>query len=69
MNDRPLILITNDDGVEAKGIKELTECPSGPGGHCGFRSRRAPFGNGKRDHFARADQVYIGEERKRTDGL
>lgn len=26
MNDRPLILITNDDGVEAKGIKELTEC-------------------------------------------
>ena len=26
MNDRPLILITNDDGVKAKGIKELTEC-------------------------------------------
>ena len=26
MNDRPLILITNDDGVNAKGIKELTEC-------------------------------------------
>ena len=26
MNDRPLILITNDDGVDAKGIKELTEC-------------------------------------------
>ena len=26
MNDRPLILITNDDGVGAKGIKELTEC-------------------------------------------
>ena len=25
MNDRPLILITNDDGVNAKGIKELTE--------------------------------------------
>ena len=49
MNDRPLILITNDDGVEAKGIKELTEC--------------------LRDHFARADQVYIGKERKRTDGL
>lgn len=24
--DRPLILITNDDGVQAKGIKELTEC-------------------------------------------
>lgn len=24
-NKRPLILITNDDGVEAKGIKELTE--------------------------------------------
>ena len=26
MNDRPLILITNDDGVNAKGIKELIEC-------------------------------------------
>lgn len=26
MNERPLILITNDDGVEAKGIKELTDC-------------------------------------------
>lgn len=26
MNDRPLILVTNDDGVNAKGIKELTEC-------------------------------------------
>lgn len=26
MKDRPLILLTNDDGVEAKGIKELTEC-------------------------------------------
>lgn len=26
MNDRPLILITNDDGVDAKGIKDLTEC-------------------------------------------
>jgi 5'-nucleotidase len=25
MNKRPLILITNDDGVEAKGIKEITE--------------------------------------------
>ena len=25
MNERPLILITNDDGVSAKGIKELTE--------------------------------------------
>lgn len=25
-NERPLILLTNDDGVEAKGIKELTEC-------------------------------------------
>ena len=23
MNDRPLILITNDDGIQAKGIKEL----------------------------------------------
>lgn len=26
MKDRPLILITNDDGIEAKGINELTEC-------------------------------------------
>lgn len=26
MNERPLILITNDDGVAAKGIKELTAC-------------------------------------------
>ena len=26
MKDKPLILITNDDGVDAKGIKELTEC-------------------------------------------
>ena len=26
MNDRPLILITNDDCVGAKGRKELTEC-------------------------------------------
>lgn len=26
MNNRPLILITNDDGVDAKGIKELTKC-------------------------------------------
>ena len=26
MNNKPLILITNDDGVDAKGIKELTEC-------------------------------------------
>lgn len=26
MNDKPLILITNDDGVQAKGIKELTDC-------------------------------------------
>ena len=67
MNDRPLILITNDDGVEAKGIKELTECLRDLGDI--VRSRRAPFGNGKRDYFARADQVYIGEERKRTDGL
>lgn len=25
-NERPLILLTNDDGVEAKGIKELMEC-------------------------------------------
>lgn len=25
MNDRPLILITNDDGIHAKGLKELTE--------------------------------------------
>ena len=25
MNDRPLILITNDDGIYAKGLKELTE--------------------------------------------
>lgn len=25
MSDRPLILITNDDGVHAKGLKELTE--------------------------------------------
>jgi hypothetical protein len=68
MNDRPLILITNDDGVEAKGIKELTECLRDLGDIVVF-SRRAPFGNGKRDHFACADQVYIGEERKRTDGL
>lgn len=26
MNEKPLILITNDDGVEAKGINELIEC-------------------------------------------
>lgn len=26
MNDRPLILITNDDGIQAKGIKELIVC-------------------------------------------
>ena len=26
MNDRPLILITNDDGIQAKGIKELVFC-------------------------------------------
>lgn len=26
MNSNPLILITNDDGVQAKGIKELIEC-------------------------------------------
>ena len=26
MNDRPLILITNDDGIQAKGIKELIFC-------------------------------------------
>ncbi|MDR1162136.1 MAG: 5'/3'-nucleotidase SurE [Tannerellaceae bacterium] len=26
MRDKPLILITNDDGVHAKGIKELTAC-------------------------------------------
>ena len=26
MNNRPLILITKDDGVDAKGIKELTKC-------------------------------------------
>lgn len=26
MNDRPLILITNDDGIQAKGINELIEC-------------------------------------------
>ena len=65
MNDRPLILITNDDGVEAKGIKELTECLRDLGDIVVFRSRRAPFGNGKRDHFACADQVYIGEERKK----
>ncbi|MDR1202940.1 MAG: 5'/3'-nucleotidase SurE [Tannerellaceae bacterium] len=26
MKDKPLILITNDDGVNAKGIKELAEC-------------------------------------------
>lgn len=26
MNSTPLILVTNDDGVEAKGIKELIEC-------------------------------------------
>lgn len=26
MNKRPLILITNDDGVHAKGINEITEC-------------------------------------------
>lgn len=26
MNERPLILITNDDGVQAKGINELAEC-------------------------------------------
>jgi 5'-nucleotidase len=25
MSDRPLILITNDDGISAKGLKELTE--------------------------------------------
>ncbi len=25
MNDRPLILITNDDGIHAKGLRELTE--------------------------------------------
>ncbi len=25
MNDRPLILVTNDDGVDARGIKQLTE--------------------------------------------
>jgi len=25
MSERPLILITNDDGVSAKGLKELTE--------------------------------------------
>lgn len=25
-NERPLILITNDDGVWAKGINELIEC-------------------------------------------
>ena len=55
MNDRPLILITNDDGVEAKGIKELTECLRDLGDIVVF----APD----------ADQVYIGEERKRTDGL
>ncbi len=26
MKDKPLILITNDDGVSAKGINDLTEC-------------------------------------------
>jgi 5'-nucleotidase len=26
MNDKPLILITNDDGVDARGIKELAVC-------------------------------------------
>lgn len=25
-NDRPLILVTNDDGVQAKGLNELIEC-------------------------------------------
>lgn len=68
MNDRPLILITNDDGVEAKGIKELTECLRDLGDIVVF-APDGPVRNGKRDHFARADQVYIGEERKRTDGL
>ena len=26
MNNRPLILITNDDGIQAKGINELAAC-------------------------------------------
>lgn len=69
MNDRPLILITNDDGVEAKGIKELTECLRDLGDIVVFAPDGPRSGNGKRDHFARADQVYIGKERKRTDGL
>ena len=64
MNDRPLILITNDDGVEAKGIKSSPSA-SGTWGTLWFSLPTAPFGNGKRDHFARADQVYIGKERKK----
>ena len=67
MNDRPLILITNDDGVEAKGIKELTECLRDLGDIVVF----APDGprSGMASAITRADQVYIGKERKRTDGL
>lgn len=41
--------------VEAKGIKELTECLRDLGDIVVFAPGRAPFGNGKRNHFARTD--------------
>lgn len=44
-NERPLILITNDDGVWAKGINELIECLKDLGDLVG-RSRWTSFRDG-----------------------
>ncbi len=42
MNDRPLILITNDDGVEAKGIKKNSPSASGTLGTLWFFAPDGP---------------------------
>ena len=63
-NERPLILITNDDGVWAKGINELIECLKDLGDLVVF----APDGprSGMGSAILSSYQVYLVEKGGRT---
>ena len=65
-NERPLILITNDDGVWAKGINELIECLKDLGDLVVFAPDGPRSGMGSAITYLRSYQVYLVEKGGRT---
>ena len=63
---RPLLLLSNDDGVNAKGIHELIRALRPVGDLIVVAPDGSPFGVCRRDYFCLSGALRIASARKRA---